>query len=193
MGISQAGKTKNVTGMGASVSLRSIDSLEILSPFDSFAEMVALKYRIGNFLSRIADTVNTASRIEGLIKYYGASILLSEDSWEQCGAHSECASHFRYLGKVQVKGKKEPFGLYECYDGDQPEIAKRKVQTQPIFEKGLELFFDREFPEAAATFSKVLKVNPDDQPARLFMNKSSENLLQGVPEDWTGVEVMTFK
>ena len=56
-----------------------------------------------------------------------------------------------------------------------------------------EEFFNREFPEAVATFSKILKTNPEDQPARLFMNKSGEHMLKEVPDDWTGVEVMTFK
>ena len=139
----------------------------------------------------IADTVNTASRIESLTKHYGVSILLSEDCIKQMGSPENF--DFRFLGKVQVKGKKEPVGLYECYDGDDEELAARKHKTQADFEKGLKKFFKREFPQAIATFDKVLKINPDDQPARLFMNKSSECLQKGVPGDWTGVEVMTFK
>ena len=101
--------------------------------------------------------------------------------------------HFRYLGEVQVKGKKEPVGLYECFDGDASEMATRKAQTQADFEKGLKQFFNKEFPEAAATFNKVLKTNANDHPARLFLNKSGEYLVGGVPDDWTGVEVMTSK
>jgi two-component system sensor histidine kinase ChiS len=141
----------------------------------------------------IADTVNTASRIESLTKYYGANILLSEESWEQCGAHSQCASHLRYLGQVQVKGKKEPIGLYECFDGDPPEIVEKKLKTKADFEAGLQHFFAREFPEAVTAFNKVLKINPEDHPARFFLHKASTYTVEGVPEDWTGVEVMMFK
>lgn len=139
----------------------------------------------------IADTVNTASRIESLTKHYGVSILLSEESIEKIENSDDF--HLRYLGKVQVKGKKEPVGLYECYEGDSPEIVVKKMKVQPDFEKGLRQFFNREFAQAAATFDQVLKTNPKDHPARLFMNKSSEYLLNGVPDDWSGVEVMTFK
>ena len=74
-----------------------------------------------------------------------------------------------------------------------PDIVGLKASTQSDFEKGLEHFFNREFPKAVATFDQVLNVNIQDQPARLFMTKASEYLVKGVPDDWTGVEVMTFK
>lgn len=70
---------------------------------------------------------------------------------------------------------------------------EQKAATQSDFEKGLDQFLNREFPEAAGTFNKVLKANATDQPARLFLNKSSRYTIEGVPDDWTGVEVMTFK
>ena len=84
-------------------------------------------------------------------------------------------------------------GLYECFDGDAPELVVLKATTQKDFEQGLKQFFDREFPQAAATFDRVLKANSKDQTAQLFLNKSSRYIVQGVPGDWTGVEVMTFK
>lgn len=139
----------------------------------------------------IADTVNTASRIESLTKHYGVSILLSEESIEEIKNNGYFL--WRYLGKVQVKGKKEPVGLYECFDGDYPEMAEKKAKAQNDFEKGLRQFFNREFAQAAATFDQILKTNPEDNPARLFRNKSSEYLLKGIPNDWSGVEIMTFK
>ena len=139
----------------------------------------------------IADSVNTASRIESLTKHYGVSILLSDDSLRHMTHPDEF--HFRYLGKVKVKGKKEPVGLYECYDGDSPGEREAKQTSLTEFESGLEQFFNREFAQAAATFDKVLKASPADQPAKYFRNRSSHHLLNGVPEDWTGVEVMTFK
>ena len=139
----------------------------------------------------IADSVNTASRIESLTKYYGSSILLSEDSRRQM--EDQTNFHFRYLGQVQVKGKKEPIGLHECFDGDGTTRTELKTSTLPDFERGLQQFFNREFAQAVATLDQILKKNPNDQTVRLFRNKSSSYLVNGVPEDWTGVEVMTFK
>ena len=139
----------------------------------------------------IADTVNTASRIESLTKHYGVSVLLTEDSLKQL--ENRNSFRLRHLGIVQVKGKKDPVGIYECFDGDSPEIAEQKQETIRDFEKGLEHFFSREFPEAAGAFNKVLKANALDYTARLFLNKSSTYTVEGVPDDWTGVEVMTFK
>ena len=139
----------------------------------------------------IADTVNTASRLESLTKYYRASILLSEDSFRQMVVQKEF--HFRYLGKVQVKGKKEPVGIYECINGDVPELMEQKLQTMVDFERGLSHFFAKEFPEAAGAFNQVLKGSSADYTARLFLNKASQYTIEGVAEGWTGVEVMDVK
>ena len=116
---------------------------------------------------------------------------MSEDSLEKM--NNSDSFHLRYLGKVQIKGKKEPLGIYECYDGDMPEIVEQKLKTKHDFEKGLKYFFAQDFPEASVAFNQVLKTNPADQTARLFLNKSSSYTIEGVPDDWTGVEIMTFK
>ena len=139
----------------------------------------------------ISDTVNTASRIESLTKHYGTSILLSEDSVLQMA--EKLPFQVRYLGKVQVKGKKAPIGLYECFNGDDPDSVRLKSQFQPRFAKGLQQYFDREFAAAVHTFNDIVQENAHDQPARLFMTKAGEYLVNGAPDDWTGVEVLTFK
>ncbi|MCP9234613.1 two-component regulator propeller domain-containing protein [Lewinella sp. JB7] len=139
----------------------------------------------------IADTVNTASRIESLTKYYGASILLSQDSLDRIG--DTAAYHLRYLGKVVVKGKRDPIGLYECFNGDPPRLLEKKLVAQEVFERGLAHFYDRDFAAAVAAFDQVLKITPDDQPARLFLHRASKLLVRGTDQGWTGVEVMTFK
>ena len=139
----------------------------------------------------IADTVNTASRIENLTKHYGVSLIFSQDSLEKIKNHQ--GYHLRPLGKVQVKGKKEPVGIYECFDGDDPELITLKLRTINDFEKGMSHFFSKEFPEASVAFNQVLKLNPEDKTARLFLNKASQYSIEDVPEGWTGVEVMTNK
>ncbi|MEM7371597.1 MAG: response regulator [Bacteroidota bacterium] len=60
----------------------------------------------------ISDTVNTASRMEGLTKQFGARILLSESSYQTLTDPS--LFDIRALGNVQVKGRQEAVGVYEC-------------------------------------------------------------------------------
>ncbi|WP_136482958.1 tetratricopeptide repeat protein [Cognatitamlana onchidii] len=139
----------------------------------------------------IADTVNTASRMEGVTKYYGANIIVSEDSMKLIDDKERF--HFRYLGKVMAEGKHHALGIYECFDGDPKNIRALKIKTLSDFEKGLSCFFDRQFPKASAAFDKVLSKNPEDAVAKYFITKSAEYTISGVPEDWDAVNVMSKK
>lgn len=129
----------------------------------------------------ISDTVNTASRMEGTTKFYGANIILSEASLDAL----DDASRFglRFLGRVKVKGKDKALGIYECFDGDQPANKALKAKTQQDFRKGMNHYLANEFPKAVAAFDKVLRQNPEDNVARYFVGKAAEFTLGGVPED----------
>ncbi|MEC3908531.1 tetratricopeptide repeat protein [Tamlana sp. 2201CG12-4] len=139
----------------------------------------------------IADTVNTASRMEGITKYYGANIVISGDSLETI----ETVEHFnfRYLGKVKAKGKNNIVDIYECFDGDQDDCVALKLKTLKNFEKGLKCFFNKEFPKASAAFDKVLIQNPNDKVAKYFITKSAEYTISGVSDDWGMVNEMREK
>jgi hypothetical protein len=139
----------------------------------------------------IADTVNTASRMEGVTKHYGANIIISEDSYNTISNKDDY--HFRYLGKIQVKGKDNITGIYECFDGDAPKVAELKTKTLKDFEKGLKYFFSNQFPKASAAFDKVLTKNPDDKVAKYFVTKSAEYTISGVPKDWEIVNTLSEK
>ena len=139
----------------------------------------------------ISDTVNSASRVESLSKYYNTSILMSESSIE--GLRDPAAFNFRYLGKVQVKGKHNSLKIYECFDGDEGDIIGKKIKSLKDFNEGMNHYFDKDFAMAALGFQKVLRENPDDATARLFLQKSGQFIATGVPPDWNGVEVMSSK
>lgn len=139
----------------------------------------------------ISDTVNTASRMEGLTKHYSTSILLSEDSMTDL-LHPD-AFHLRFLGPVQVKGKVKPIGIYECFDGDAPEVIANKQASKTLFEEGIEAYFARQFAKAATNFEAVIRQNPDDFTAQFFYKKTGQFITEGVPENWTGIETMLFK
>ena len=139
----------------------------------------------------IADTVNTASRMEGVTKHYGANIIISEDSLKNVDNKEEFG--LRYLGKVRAKGKDNVIGIYECFDGDNDAVIALKKKTLPDFEKGLKHFFANEFPRASALFDKVLSKNPQDLVAKYFVTKSAEFTLAGTPKDWDVVNIMDEK
>lgn len=139
----------------------------------------------------ISDTVNTAARIEGLSKFYGTSILLTKLCVDNLTDPEEF--NFRYLGPVKVKGKEHSIDLYECIDGDEKGLLEHKLNSMNVFERGMDLFFKREFAMAAVTFQEVLKQNKKDYTAKLFLNRAAQLITEEIGDDWKGVVAMDKK
>lgn len=139
----------------------------------------------------IADTVNTASRMESLTKYYGVSILITGHSILKISKPTKY--NFRYLGKVQVKGKTIPVDVFECFDGDPQNMIEKKIFTLDEFNENVKLYFDKSFAQASVGFEKILKINKDDSVAKLFLQKAAHLIGTEISEDWTGIEMMSTK
>jgi two-component system sensor histidine kinase ChiS len=139
----------------------------------------------------VADAVNLASRLEGLTRVYGSSISISEPTLSQL-KNPDQYKH-RFVDKVQVKGKKDPVSVHEVFDGDPPAVIELKDQTKDDFEQGLCLYYDRKFSEASVKFNQVLEKHSEDRAARIYLKRSANYMVNGVPDDWTGVEVLTQK
>ena len=139
----------------------------------------------------IGDTVNLASRMESLTKYYGANILISENSKRNIS--DAAAFNLRYLGKVQLKGKKELVSIYECFDGDSQSLIDFKNQTLSEFNRGLDHYFARDFDKSAVVFKKILDIDSSDLVCRFFFDRSLKNSKNGVEESWNGVEMVILK
>ncbi len=139
----------------------------------------------------ISDTVNTASRIEGLSKYFGTSILLTGSCKDNL-THAE-EFDFRYLGPVKVKGKQKPIAIYECINGDNSKLLKHKLDTLQTFDKGMDLYFKKEFAMAAVTFQQIVKMNRNDHTAKLLLNRAAHLITQEIGDDWQGVESISTK
>ena len=139
----------------------------------------------------IADTVNSASRLESLTKHYKVDILLSEASVNNLVDPS--AFHIRHLGPVQLKGKMEAIRIYECFNGSDKEDMNKKLMSLPIFKQGMSEYYNKSFNEASDTFYRVLEIYPEDTTAKLFLRKASQYKDSGIPENWTGVEEMHKK
>jgi adenylate cyclase len=139
----------------------------------------------------ISDTVNTASRIESLTKYYKASIIISDATLQQIAQPGDF--HLRSLGKVQVKGKLAPIGIYECFNGNTNDEIQKKEKTLSIFNTGMDQYLNQSFADAIRSFTKVMDHHPEDLTVGFFIEKATRYIQNGVPSNWSGVEEMMNK
>ncbi|MFP5270624.1 protein kinase domain-containing protein [Coleofasciculus sp.] len=115
----------------------------------------------------IGDSVNLASRVEGLTKIYRVSLLITDKTW--AGLNNPLDYDFRFIGKVQVKGKTQAVGLFEVFCADPPELRQAKIATKETFERAVLLYHQRSLPEAARLFQECVDYHGDDLAARYYL------------------------
>jgi len=123
----------------------------------------------------IGDSVNLASRLEGLNKYYGTRILVSEDARKSV---SDERFSFREVDLVKVKGKCLPVVIYE--------LMTDKSGILNDFEDGLKLYRVREFDKAGIIFDSLAE-QYNDETSRLYLERCREYLAAPPPDEWDGV------
>lgn len=139
----------------------------------------------------ISDTVNLASRIEGLTKYYNALIIISNKVVEQLAQKD--AYFIRYLDKIRVVGKMEPVCIYEVCDAEDKEIIALKKATLKDYNQALDYFYSRRFKEATRLFAQIMKTNPNDKSAHMFYERAHHFTTHEPPSDWDGVSIYDKK
>lgn len=139
----------------------------------------------------ISDTVNTASRIESLTKYYKADIIITDASLQQISEPG--LFKLRHLGLVQLKGKHEAIRIHECFSGNTKEEIKYKQSTLQLFDQGMHHYINNSFDKARDAFQEVIGVCPFDLPALFFYNKTEQLVSNVSKENWIGVVEMNEK
>lgn len=134
----------------------------------------------------IADAVNLTSRLEGLTKIYGASIIMSEDTL--INITDPTNYNYRFLDIVQVKGKKKAVYIFEILDGEKEEIKNLKTRTKPEFSKAVQTYKDKKFAEAFEMFKELQKKNPGDLAVKKYIERCRHFIEKGSDDDWDGIE-----
>jgi adenylate cyclase len=135
----------------------------------------------------IGDNVNLASRLEGLNKYYGTDILISETTAQNL----ENGFILRDVDQVRVKGKAQAARIYELLGEGEPD--PELAQYLQLYHGGLALYRDGLFAEAVATFEQALAVRPRDAACQRYLNLARKYLETSPPPDWEPVTVMEGK
>ena len=136
----------------------------------------------------IGDAVNLGSRLEGLNKTYGTSILVSEFTAQRLDSRFVT----RELDRVRVKGKGDAVGIFELV-GLREALVEEKASLLRIFEAGLEHYKKRDWDKAKDAFEEVLRRNPKDGPSSLYLKRVSELLLNPPGPEWQPITTFTTK
>ncbi|MGA9383287.1 MAG: adenylate/guanylate cyclase domain-containing protein, partial [Phormidium sp.] len=120
----------------------------------------------------VSDAVNLASRLEGLTKNYGVSLLISHYTF--LSLNNANAYDIRLIDKVKVKGKSEMVTVYEVFDADPPEVKQAKILTKTGFEQAVLLYNLGKLERAAEIFAKCVSVNPQDKVAQIYYQRCQQ-------------------
>lgn len=130
----------------------------------------------------IGDSVNLASRLEGINKVYGTLITISEDTYRLAQEDIEA----RELDIITVAGKVEPVRIYELMSAA-GQLDPSRMELRRTFAEGLASYRVQDWGSAQDHFEACLRLSPEDGPARAFLERISE-LRKGPPEPgWDGV------
>ena len=130
----------------------------------------------------LGDGVNLASRLEGLNKQYGTTILVSEAVHED----TKSAFAFRLIDVVAVKGRTRGVRVYELL-GRADEAADHAPQR--AYERALERYWARDFAGALA----ILEAQLADPPSQVLAERARALAANPPPAAWDGVYVARAK
>jgi two-component system sensor histidine kinase ChiS len=138
----------------------------------------------------IGDAVNLASRLEGLTKYYGVRIIVSDDTW---GLLNQGIFESRRLDLVSVKGRDAPVTIREIYQDLRGEELDRHRRLAEVFARALELYERRDWLKAQQAFRACLDVVKGDVASNMYIERCAYYSDNPPSEGWDGSFVMKSK
>jgi adenylate cyclase len=117
----------------------------------------------------LGDTVNVASRIQGVTKYLKTTLLVSRETWEAGGD----AAVARRVVKARLAGTALARDLYELAGADgKGEFFAASQEALSALEGG-------HFAEAAERAAALLRTHPGDGPLQLVLARAAHALVTG--------------
>jgi adenylate cyclase len=134
----------------------------------------------------IGDNVNLASRLEGLTKFYGVQLIVSENMLKNCPDDIFAQE----LDLVKVKGKDKPVRIYAV---DSMHNMAQRGEEINAYNKGLKLYRTKAFAEGEKYFSE-LAASYTDQKLYLIYQKRCASFVKNPPEEnWDAIFTHTSK
>ncbi|QPF88484.1 adenylate/guanylate cyclase domain-containing protein [Bradyrhizobium commune] len=135
----------------------------------------------------IGNTVNIASRLEGLNKHYGTGILASGDIADVCSDQFL----FRRVDRSQPKGAVRPLDVFELlgmHEGPEDlRATPDMVRLVEDWNRVYEVYAHKNWLGTLDALEAFAADHPDDVVAGLYLSRVIGFVLEPPPEDWEGV------
>lgn len=135
----------------------------------------------------MGDSVNLASRLEGVTKTFGTRAIISDSTRAEAGG----SVTVRELDLIRVKGKTKPVTIYELLGPG--EERERWADLTDRFAKALQCYREGHWDEALALFEKLQIDYPEDGPTHTFIERCTDLIAEPPAGAWDGVYVMRGK
>lgn len=132
----------------------------------------------------IGDTVNLASRLEGLTKLYKKYVILSEEVKTKV----EKEVPLREVDRVKVKGKAKATSIFTV-ENDERLFSEDFLS---VYRDGLKLYKMGNWNTAEEYFITALKKVPEDYISKMFI-KRCRDFKEKPPANWDGAITLTSK
>jgi adenylate cyclase len=136
----------------------------------------------------IGDTANLASRLEGVNKVYGTTVIVAEETHRL----SQDVVEARELDVVIVSGKSEPVRIFELL-GATGSVESGLLEIRDLYGKGLEAYRGQDWDSAELRLHECLRLRPDDGPSRVLLERIAAFRATAPAPDWNGVWRLTEK
>ena len=130
----------------------------------------------------IGDTTNLASRLEGVNKVYGTTVIVAEETHRLAQDVVEA----RELDVVIVVGKSEPVRIFELV-GRVGSVESEMLELRDLYVQGLEAYRRQDWQTAEQRFLECLRLRPDDGPSRVLLERIAAFREVAPAPDWNGV------
>lgn len=129
----------------------------------------------------LGDAVNLGSRLEGLTKGYGVSLIVSEATREAVPEYA-----YREIDRVRVKGKDKPITIYEplCL---RDQLDSKWKDELKLYREALRLYRAREWDMAEMNFLNLSRSSRSPELYRIYVERIAQFRQQPPRADWDGV------
>lgn len=183
--------------------LAALDIVESIHGFNRSNENYRLPTRIGLHSGRIVlgslgaidhyeyrpigDIVNTATRIEGLNKYLGTQLLISDEMAQQLDGLIT-----REIGKFLLAGKSRPLVVHELVSRAE-NVHQRQRDICQVFSMALDAFRRQAWDEAINEFNQAIGISGGDGPSHFYIKLCLQYRNNPPGDSWNGVVHMDKK